>query len=103
MTKADLAEVIHQQVTDVSKTRAAELVSLIFETLKETLGRGQKIKISGFGNFLLRDKRERTGRNPKTSKPMLIRSRRVLTFRPSPVLREELNAHRTASQERTRL
>jgi integration host factor subunit alpha len=102
ITKADLAEAIHQQVDDISKTKAAELVSLVFETLKETLGRGQKIKISGFGNFCLRDKNDRTGRNPQTSEPMLIRGRRVLTFRPSQVLRDELNAHLPSPPERIR-
>ena len=100
VTKADLAEAIHQQVEGVSKAQAAELVSLIFETLKETLGRGQKIKISGFGNFCLRDKNPRTGRNPQTSEPMTIEGRRVLTFRPSHLLREELNAH--LDQDRSR-
>lgn len=102
VTKAELAEVVHQQVEGVTKAQAAELVSLIFETLKETLGRGQKIKISGFGNFCLRDKKDRTGRNPKTAEPMTIRGRRVLTFRPSHLLREELNAHLDPSPDRPR-
>lgn len=98
VTKADLAEAIHQQVPGLSKTHATELVALVFDTLKETLGRGEKIKISGFGNFMLRDKKPRLGRNPKTAEPMTIEGRRVLTFRPSPILREELNAD--AEQER---
>lgn len=102
VTKADLVETVHQQVEGVSKAQATELVSLIFETIKETLGRGKKVKISGFGNFCLRDKQDRTGRNPKTTKPMVIHGRRVLTFRPSHLLRQELNARTEHSPERTR-
>lgn len=92
VTKAELALAVHERVEGISKTQAADLVHLIFETMKETLGRGEKIKISGFGNFTLRDKQARKGRNPKTEHPMIIRERRVLTFRPSQVLRHDLNA-----------
>lgn len=102
VTKAELAEAIYQQTEGVSKGQAAEIVSLVFETMKETLGRGKKVKISGFGNFCLRDKRDRTGRNPKTSEAMIIQGRRVLTFRPSLLLRQELNSHNEPSPERPR-
>ncbi len=93
VTKVDLAVAVHERVEGLSKAQSAELVQLIFETMKETLGRGEKIKISGFGNFNLRDKQARRGRNPKTETAMTIRERRVLTFRPSQVLRQDLNVH----------
>jgi integration host factor subunit alpha len=59
--------------------------------IKETLGRGEKIKISGFGNFVLRDKRQRPGRNPQTGQPIRITERRVLTFKASQILKQILN------------
>jgi integration host factor subunit alpha len=59
--------------------------------MKETLGRGEKIKISGFGNFVLRDKRQRQGRNPQTGDPIVITQRRVLNFKASQILKQALN------------
>lgn len=91
MTKADIANALHERVAGLSKKQAGDLVDTLFETIKETLGRGEKIKISGFGNFLLRDKEQRVGRNPQTDEPLLLRERRVLTFRPSQLLRQDLN------------
>lgn len=64
----------------------------MFDSLKNTLSQGQKIKISGFGNFVVREKRSRIGRNPQTGETIEISARRVLTFRPSQVLRAEVNA-----------
>jgi integration host factor subunit alpha len=91
MTKADIVQRIHDRVEGFSKKEAAELVDLLFETMKETLGRGEKIKISGFGNFVLRDKHSRQGRNPQTGEPIVICERRVLAFRPSQLLKQGLN------------
>ena len=62
--------------------------------VKETLGRGEKIKISGFGNFVVRAKKQRIGRNPQTGAPIPISARRVLTFKPSQVLKGVLNPHK---------
>lgn len=90
MTKADIVEAIHQKA-GVSKKEAADLVEMVFDTIKETLGRGEKIKISGFGNFVVRDKNPRTGRNPQTGEAIQITQRRVLTFKPSQVLRTDVN------------
>lgn len=67
------------------------MVDLVFEMMKETLGRGEKIKISGFGNFVLRDKRQRPGRNPQTGDAIKISERRVLTFKASQILKLALN------------
>lgn len=90
MTKADIIEALHQKI-GYSKKEAADLVELIFDTIKDTLSRGEKIKISGFGNFVVRDKKERVGRNPQTGEAIKISARRVLTFKPSQVLREDVN------------
>ena len=90
MTKADIIEAIYQKI-GYSKKDAADLVELIFNTIKDTLARGEKIKISGFGNFVVRDKKERTGRNPQTGDAIKISARRVLTFKPSQVLRTDVN------------
>jgi integration host factor subunit alpha len=91
MTKADIVEALYEKV-GFSKKEAADLVELVFDTLKGTLAQGQKIKISGFGNFVIREKRSRVGRNPQTGQSIEISARRVLTFRPSQVLRSEVNA-----------
>jgi len=90
MTKADIVEALYEKV-GFSKKEAADLVELVFDSLKQTLAKGEKIKISGFGNFLVREKRARIGRNPQTGEQIEISARRVLTFRPSQVLRAEVN------------
>lgn len=91
MTKADIVEALYEKV-GFSKKEAADLVEMVFDTIKGTLAQGQKIKISGFGNFVVREKRPRVGRNPQTGESIEISARRVLTFRPSQVLRAEVNA-----------
>ena len=68
-----------------------DIVDQLFDILKETLEVGEKIKISGFGNFVVREKRPRKGRNPQTGEEMLISGRRIVTFKPSYVLRKALN------------
>ncbi len=90
MTKAELVETVYQKV-GLSKKESAEIVNTLFELIKETLERGEKIKISGFGNFVVREKKSRVGRNPQTGEEMEIAARRVLTFRPSQVLKNMLN------------
>ncbi len=91
MTKADLVETIYEKI-GFSRKESAEIVDLVFDLMKETLEGGEKIKISGFGNFLVRQKRSRKGRNPQTGKEIRITARRVLTFKPSQVLRKSLNS-----------
>lgn len=91
MTKADLIESIYEKV-GFSKKEAAEIVELVFETIKETLEAGEKIKISGFGNFVIRRKESRVGRNPQTGDEITISERKVLTFKPSQVLKNALNS-----------
>lgn len=94
MTKADLVEIIYEKV-GLSKKESQDIVEAIFETIKANLRDGQKIKISGFGNFVLRDKRPRKGRNPQTGDDIQISARRVLTFRPSQILKAYLNEPRS--------
>ena len=90
MTKAEIVEQIYEQV-GFSKKESAELVEMVFETIKETLSVGEKVKISGFGNFVVRPKNARKGRNPQTGQEILLEARRVLTFKPSLVLKNILN------------
>ncbi|HUB05732.1 MAG TPA: integration host factor subunit alpha [Myxococcales bacterium] len=90
MTKADIVENVYEQV-GFSKKESAEIVEMVFDTIKQTLEQGEKIKISGFGNFIVRDKKARIGRNPQTGQEIEISARRVLTFRPSQVLKSALN------------
>ncbi len=90
MTKADIVERVYQKI-GFSKKEASELVELVFDTLKDQLRAGEKVKISGFGNFLVKGKNERVGRNPQTGEQIMISARRVLTFRSSPVLNAMLD------------
>ncbi len=90
LTKADLVEQVYERI-GFSKKEAADLVELLFATMKEQLAGGTSVKLSGFGNFIVRDKKSRLGRNPQTGEAMEIEARRVLTFRPSQVLRDALN------------
>ncbi len=89
LTKADIVERVYKEGT-FSKKEATDVVEAIFKVIKDTLAKGEKVKISGFGNFSLRDKRTRMGRNPQTGEAMEIPARRVLTFRPSQVLKEDI-------------
>lgn len=91
MTKADIIDRVCEQVGGFSKKEAADLVETVFDVMKATLESGEKIKISGFGNFVVRDKKPRPGRNPQTGTEIMIEARRVLTFKPSPVLKSALN------------
>lgn len=90
MTKAEIVESIYEKI-GFSKKESAEIVELVFDTIKETLEKGEKIKISGFGNFVVRHKRPRIGRNPQTGQSIEISERSVLTFRPSQILKQALN------------
>ncbi len=90
MTKADIVEKVYQKI-GFTKKEAARLVELVFDSIKNTLERGEKVKVSGFGNFVVRKKKERIGRNPQTGEQIKISARHVLTFRPSQVLKAVLN------------
>lgn len=90
VTKADIVEKVYEKI-GFSKKEASELVELVFNSLKDTLIKGEKVKVSGFGNFVVRGKSERVGRNPQTGEQIKISARRVMTFRPSQVLKAMLN------------
>jgi integration host factor subunit alpha len=90
MTKAEIVETIYERV-GFSKKESAELVETVFEIIKDTLSNGEKVKISGFGNFVVREKNARKGRNPQTGQEIRLAARRVLTFKPSLVLKNVLN------------
>ncbi len=90
MTKADIVEMIYERV-GFSKKESAELVETVFEVIKEALVEGEKVKFSGFGNFIVREKNARKGRNPQTGEEIQLAARRVLSFKPSLVLKNLLN------------
>ena len=90
MTKADMVKIICEKM-DFALKESTEIVDQVFDIMKETLEGGEKIKISGFGNFVIRAKRPKKGRNPKTGEEMEISGRKVVTFEPSNVLRKALN------------
>jgi len=91
MTKADIVERIYEKV-GFSKKEATDVVESIFAIIKQHLEQGEKIKISGFGNFVINTKRPRKGRNPQTGEEIIISGRRVLSFKPSPVLKKAMNS-----------
>ncbi|WP_298269274.1 integration host factor subunit alpha [Geobacter sp.] len=91
MTKADIVEQIYEKV-GFSKKESAELVERVFGLIKETLEKGEKIKIAGFGNFVVKEKADRRGRNPQTGDEIIISARKILTFKPSQVLKASINS-----------
>lgn len=93
LTKAELSEVLMDKVKGIGKTDAKTVVELFFEEIRTTLEKGEEVKISGFGNFHLRDKPQRPGRNPKTGEEVPISARRVVTFHASPKLKGMVENH----------
>ena len=91
MTKADLIDHVHEALGDLTKKQATDIVESVFTLIKQTLANGENLKISGFGSFVLRDKKKRIGRNPKSGDAMTISARRVVTFKPSQVLKNGMN------------
>ncbi|MDQ2695134.1 MAG: integration host factor subunit alpha [Pseudomonadota bacterium] len=86
LTKADMAEKLFEEL-GMNKREAKDLVEVFFEEIRGALERGEQVKLSGFGNFDLRDKNQRPGRNPKTGEEIPITARRVVTFRPGQKLK----------------
>jgi len=89
--KLDLANAVRERVGGLSKKETSELIDRLLETIRKTLVKGDEVKIGGFGTFSVRQKRDRKGRNPHTGGDLMITARRVLTFRPSQLLRDRLN------------
>lgn len=90
MTKADIVERIHEKI-GFSKKESSEMVEAVFALMKSTLETGEKLKIAGFGNFEVKQKADRRGRNPQTGETITIEARRILTFKPSQVLKTAIN------------
>lgn len=92
LTKAEMTESLFSEL-GLNKREARELVDTFFEDMRTALEMGEQVKLSGFGNFDLRDKDERPGRNPKTGKEIPITARRVVTFRPGQKLKARVEAY----------
>ena len=92
LTKADMAERLFAKL-GLNKREAKELVEIFFEEIRTALERGEQVKLSGFGNFDLRDKNQRPGRNPKTGEEIPITARRVVTFRPGQKLKARVDSY----------
>jgi len=90
LTKAKIIENIADQI-GYTKNRSAEIVEILLETVKNSLESGDDVLISGFGKFCVRDKKDRKGRNPATGQDMILKSRRVVTFKCSGQLRKKIN------------
>ena len=89
MTKADLVDKIFEKI-GLSKKEAQEIIEILFDTMKQTFVEGESVKISGFGTFNVRNKVARRGRNPKTGEELEISPRKVITFRASNQLKDDL-------------
>jgi integration host factor subunit alpha len=91
LTRADLGEMVHREI-GLSRAESAAMVERVLDLMSDAMSRGENVKISGFGTFILRDKGRRIGRNPKTGIEVPIEARRVLTFRASQLLRDEVKS-----------
>ena len=92
LTKADMAEHLFEEL-GLNKREAKEIVEMFFEEIRSALARGEQVKLSGFGNFDLREKKERPGRNTKTGEEIPITARRVVTFRPGQKLKSRVESY----------
>jgi integration host factor subunit alpha len=98
LTRADLAEAVYKQV-GLSRSESAELVELVLSEISDAIERGENVKLSSFGSFLVRSKAERIGRNPKTGVEVPITPRRVMVFKASNVLKARINGIEMADEE----
>lgn len=96
LTKADMVEHLFEEV-GLNKREAKDLVEMFFEEIREALQTGRNVKLSGFGNFMLRDKTQRPGRNPKTGEEIPVTARRVVTFRPGQKLKQRVEEYAGSS------
>jgi integration host factor subunit alpha len=98
LTKADMAEHLFEEL-GLNKREAKDMVEMFFEEIRNSLENGRQVKLSGFGNFDLREKRQRPGRNPKTGEEIPISARRVVTFRPGQKLKARVEAYAGSQQQ----
>lgn len=99
LTKADMAENLYEEL-GLNKREAKDMVDMFFEEIRQSLESGQQVKLSGFGNFELREKNPRPGRNPKTGEEIPISARRVVTFRPGQKLKQRIEAYSLLQHQR---
>jgi len=90
MTKKDLIENV-RFTSNLQRKEAEEIVESVLDIMKETLASGEEVKVSGFGKFVVHQKHDRTGRNPQTGAPLTITARKIITFKPSTLLKQEIN------------
>ena len=102
ITRADLCEAVYQKV-GLSRTESATLVELVLKEITDCLERGETVKLSSFGSFVVRKKGQRVGRNPKTGKEVPISPRRVMVFKPSAILKQRINAEPNGGGEESLL
>ena len=95
LTRADLADTVHRKL-GLSRAESANVVERVLHHMCHALAKGANVKVSGFGTFILRDKGQRIGRNPKTGTEVPISPRRVIVFKASPILKQQVNGKRSA-------
>ena len=98
LTKAEMAEHLFEEL-GLNKPEAKDMVEMFFEEIRMSLENGRQVKLSGFGNFDLREKKQRPGRNPKTGEEIPISARRVVTFRPGQKLKARVEAYAGSQQQ----
>jgi integration host factor subunit alpha len=101
VTRADLCEAIRQKVGSLSRAECATLVDHVLKEISDCLERGENVKLSSFGVFVVRKKGQRIGRNPRTGEEVPIAPRRVVTFKPSPILKQRINPMMRRRREST--
>lgn len=98
LTRADLSDAVHQRV-GLSRTESAQLVELVLDEISHAIIRGENVKLSSFGSFIVRSKGQRVGRNPKTGQEVPIEPRRVMVFKPSAILKQRVNGEDIAAMD----
>lgn len=93
MNKADIADKIYENI-GITKREAIDIVEMVLEIMKRTLESGEKVKVAGFGNFEVKKKSDRRGRNPQTGEALIIDARRILTFKPSHIFKDKINTEK---------
>jgi integration host factor subunit alpha len=98
VTRADLCEAVYQKI-GLSRTESSKLVEAVLDEICDAVARGENVKLSSFGSFVVRDKGERIGRNPKTGVEVPIEPRRVMVFKPSNVMKARINGQTSESED----
>lgn len=98
ITRAELSEAVYQKV-GLSRTESASLVELVLREVSDCIAQGETVKLSSFGSFIVRDKGQRIGRNPKTGIEVPIEPRRVMVFKPSNILKARINGIDVADED----